>query len=249
MDHLSATQINMFLRCERQWYYRYVQGIRIPPPGAVILGGAYHDGVEHAYRVRMEEGELPSAEDCQDVFRAAFDQHIEEEEEIDWGDDHPGVLIDRGVELVKLYVDNVAPQVDPVAVEAGFSLPYEIPVIGFIDLVADEGGSKSIIEHKTSRRRGGLDRYGLQMGIYRIALEKDWGLSVGEARVHQALTTAKPDINVESVPIEAESMIDLVVGTMIQKINLGIFAPTGVGTWACSEKWCGYYKLCHERRK
>jgi len=245
--HLSATQIGMFLRCERQWYYRYVEGLRVPPPGALILGGAYHDGVEHALSVKLETGSLPPVDECLDAYRDAWEHQLNVEEEIDWGEDAPSVLLDHGASLVGEYVKGVAPGIEPVAVEAGFSLPYDIPVVGFVDLVHESKNGPVLVEHKTSKRKGGLERYGLQMGIYKIALKKDWGIEPTDARVHQAIV-GRGDIFIDAVPIEEEKMVDLLIRSIIEKINYGLFAPTGIGSWVCTEKWCGYYRICRERR-
>jgi hypothetical protein len=33
---ISFTQLNAFLRCPRQYYFRYVLGLRTPPSGAMV---------------------------------------------------------------------------------------------------------------------------------------------------------------------------------------------------------------------
>ena len=78
--HLSFTQINMFLRCARQYEFRYIKGLRRPPSGALILGKSWHKAVELNYSQKIQtEKDLPieDVQDCfSDAFEEAFDNYI-----------------------------------------------------------------------------------------------------------------------------------------------------------------------------
>jgi len=42
---LSYTQLNMFLRCPRQYEYRYIHGLKVPPSGAMVQSRVWHQTV------------------------------------------------------------------------------------------------------------------------------------------------------------------------------------------------------------
>jgi CRISPR/Cas system-associated exonuclease Cas4 (RecB family) len=44
--HVSASSIGMYQRCPRQWAYRYVLGIKVPPDGGLITGLGVHRAAE-----------------------------------------------------------------------------------------------------------------------------------------------------------------------------------------------------------
>ncbi len=50
---LSYTQLNMFLRCPRQYEYRYVHGLKVPPSGAMVQSRVWHQTVEFNYRQKI----------------------------------------------------------------------------------------------------------------------------------------------------------------------------------------------------
>ena len=95
--HLSFTQISMFLRCPRQYEYRYVQGIKSPPSGALILGRCWHETLDKNYRQKIEsDRDLPLGE-MQDLFAADFDQVMANEDVRLQPWEKPGPLKDLGV--------------------------------------------------------------------------------------------------------------------------------------------------------
>lgn len=44
---MSASQVTNFERCERYWYFGYIQGIKLPASPAMLLGSGIHKSIEH----------------------------------------------------------------------------------------------------------------------------------------------------------------------------------------------------------
>lgn len=247
IDHLSPTQAGMYLKCAKQYEYRYVKGLKIPPSGAMILGSAYHEGLAWRFRYVIENDEQPTPSFAIDTFDMAFErikkEHliVDDEEalpfdEIQWEQD-PGQLKDIGVRLLERYEEELAPRIVPITVEQ-----KEIMLIGDvpIHLITDLTTETKTIDHKVKGRRFSEDdlRQSLQGKIYPMATGKPLDF-------HVALKTKVPAIVVQEAPWnEAEERFCVKQITAIwQAIHAGIFPPNDQG-WHCNEKWCGYWKLC-----
>ncbi|MDP2607266.1 MAG: PD-(D/E)XK nuclease family protein [Deltaproteobacteria bacterium] len=57
MHHTSASQVSMFLRCNRRWFWTYVMKMRSPPSEAQLRGLAVHKVVENYFN----HGVMPDA--------------------------------------------------------------------------------------------------------------------------------------------------------------------------------------------
>ena len=244
IEHVSPTQLGMLLRCARQYEYRYVYGLRLPPAGTMIQGTAYHRGLEHALRTKMTGGEVVP-EDALDAARDAWERSIEEAAEgVDWGDYHPGELLDQAMELADMYIAYMVPSIDPIVVEGEWRLEdYDIPILGFIDLI-DASGNK-VVDHKLSRRRandGG--KYQLQLSLYKLGA-RSIGVEPSGLEIHQAIAGRRErDIHRLIVEPLTANFTDGLITSCIKAIQSGIFPPSGIGSWVCSPSWCGYYEMC-----
>ena len=65
---LSPSSINMFLRCQYQWYLRYVEGLKVPPKSALVVGLAFHKGEEINFSQKVETGEDLPLDDVLDAY-------------------------------------------------------------------------------------------------------------------------------------------------------------------------------------
>lgn len=247
IDHLSPTQISMFLRCPKQWEYRYVKGIKIPPSGAMVLGSAYHEGLAERFKYVIRRREQPAPSLVIDAFDTAFErirsEHLVKDEEenlpfddIQWEQD-PDYLKDMGIELVQAYDKGVAPYVAPVTVEE-----REVIIVGDvpIHLITDLTTKTKTIDHKVKGRRFSEDdlRQSLQGTIYYMATMKP-------LEFHVALKTKTPTIIIQptSRSKDDESFCARQIRKVWQATQTGIFPPNDQG-WHCNEKWCGYWNLC-----
>lgn len=162
IDHLSATQINMFRRCEEQYRQRYIHGRVEPPGGALILGGAFHVGMEHNFRQKISsQVDLPTNE-VVDAYHHGFDRKVEEaggSSEIAWKESENQDTVRKvGAVCTQVYQRDVAPRMFPSDVEHKFSKAVDgalLPVTGSIDFMGKFGSPESdgvLVDFKTSAK-------------------------------------------------------------------------------------------------
>jgi len=146
IKHLSATSIGMFRRCPEQFRHRYILGEKERPGEALVVGSAFHEGLEFNYEQKMASFvDRPTAEVVEYLQDVGVPKVIEEhggEDNIAWDKDPA-----KGVETLRRdserilirYHEQVVPRIQPVALEEELfirhaSLP--VPIIGYIDVRA-----------------------------------------------------------------------------------------------------------------
>ena len=243
---LRQSQINTFLKCSRQWYYRYALGIVSPPGAAMSFGSSAHRAVETNYKQKIDTGvDLPAA-DVVEIFREDFRGR---EKETAWapGED-PGALADLGVKAVGLYQIEVAPTVQPLMVEKEFESTFSnTPLIlqGRIDLVDDNDVLRDMKTTGKSPSAGEADR-SLQLSLYGVGYKAISGEYPKGYQLDHIVKTKTPKIVCNrTTRTEADIARALaVVGLVDRAITSGIFPPADPNHWVCSEKWCGYWNRC-----
>ena len=245
MNHVSASAIEMFLRCPQQWVFRYVEGIRQPPAVAMVQGTSLHRATEYNYAYKVDTAEDAALDEVLDVARDAF---VSESESIeDWEDEEPGPALDTAVSLARVYHTELAPTVMPVEVEREFVLEDESwrwPCLGYEDVLTAE----SVIDIKTAAKKksqSDLDT-SLQAGIYlleRHLSEKPERFAWHVAVKTKTLTTQVLERSVVE-PERVRLLVSRVQAGMQQVLDTGLAMPAQPGSWACSERLCGFWRLC-----
>jgi len=146
--YMSYSQVSMYLRCPRQFYFRYVCDEKRPPGSAMSLGTGTHAAVEMTHHHLVDHAVPAPTEDLLDHFSDSFEAAIEDVEAETWEKDGvtPGSLKDMGARLVRLYNTQWAPSVRPQVLDVngkevrGIEKKFEVdvagvPMLGFIDLI------------------------------------------------------------------------------------------------------------------
>ena len=142
--HLSATSVSMFMRCPEQFRRRYILHEKERPGAALIIGRGFHAAQELNFAQKIHSGEdLPITEQVE-AYHAGWDAEVEKSggvDEILWDDrEKPDTLRTKGAKLVETYAVQVAPKLQPVAVEQEFNLVLEdvaVPFNGYLDFVGE----------------------------------------------------------------------------------------------------------------
>ena len=112
---LSPTQVRTFLDCSAKWWFRY--GLRLPEPktSSLTLGTAVHEALAENFRQKIETKEDLPVAGVLAVFRDRLDQELTD---IDLAEDEDTADLKAcGELLVRTYMDQAAPVVEPAAVE------------------------------------------------------------------------------------------------------------------------------------
>jgi len=240
--HLSVTQLKMFLRCPLQYKFRYIDGLKIPPPSYITLGKSVHSALEENFRQKIESHRDLPLEQLTDLFSDSWEKKASETlfEE----DEKPGKIKDEGIGLVKVYHREVAPNIQPVYVEKGFGLLIDnikYPLIGYIDLVDD---NRCIIDHKTAKRSFPKDVVDkdLQLTAYAMAYRQMTGREESGVRFNVAVRTKEPKIQPLSSTRSQKDIYRFlrVLEHVSKAMETGIFYPNE--GYQCAA--CGYREQC-----
>jgi RecB family exonuclease len=241
LRHVSASQLGMYQRCPRQWAYRYVLGLKVPPDGGLLVGSGVHHAAEQGMLHKLETGDNPEP----DMAATAAAEYVDEictsgEVRLEEGQ-APSDLVDKAVRVSSMWASEAAPSVQPVEVETTFNILLAgIPVTGRLDVVTPTG----VVDWKTSGKSPNRDDQArsVQTEMYAAASGGE-GLSyvylVDGARTQKVVHVDLMQSEVQQAAKLAEST----VGECSQGMALGVWPRNRMG-WHCSRRWCGYYERC-----
>jgi putative RecB family exonuclease len=244
-NHISVSQIKMFLRCPLQYKFRYIDGLKISPTSSLTLGKSIHSALESNYSQKITSKQDLPGEKILDLFSDRWEK--EAVETLFSEDEKAGMVKDDGVKMVRAYHDQISPTIQPRLVEHEFNLSFEnvdYTLKGIIDLVDVEG---RIIDHKTAKRSMAPDDVAadIQLTCYALAYRSLFGAPEKELRFDVMVRTKVPKL--QQIPT-TRTQEDIqrflkIVGFVSKAIQSGIFYPCG-NRQVCS--WCGYYGLCEK---
>ena len=254
--HRSPTQLSMYLRCGEAYRRRYIEGEVIPPGVALIRGSAVHKGAETNFRQKIESHEdLPSSV-IQEAAAAAFDERASGEVLLT-GDEVAiglkkvlGEAKDSTVRLADLYALQVAPSIQPLFVEERIEIPVHshdrrLDLVGIIDVVSD---LKDVIDLKTSKRRKTSNEVEIdaQLTWYDMAYRYLTGEAPRSVGFEVLVDKKTPEVQSVRSPRTQEDHQTLLhkLNAMEAGVKAGVFLPAAPGSWACSDRFCGYWGTC-----
>ena len=251
--HLSATQLKMWIRCSMQWYFRYVEGKKLPPAAAMTLGGSVDTSLNHNYKQKVDTFEDLPIDDILDVFSTTFEAR---KGSTDWKDDKPAVVKDQGVGCLKAYGHEIMPGVQPSTVQLKVDVPLEFSYdfIGYIDLIDVDS---IIIDNKTAGRSPSQNMQtkvydvgdsALQMLGYEWAYRSLNGCPSSGLRIDYMIKTKVPETLQVSLGKPSENDMNYflkMLAVVAHGIDNKAYIPNRY-QYLCSPKWCGYWDVCHQ---
>lgn len=135
-SYLSASSIGTFLKCPKQFEFRYVEGIISPPTAALLAGTAMHTGFEQYYKDILEgTSNRMTSKMVGELAQITLEENAKNQEvELE------GEVKDEAMLHVALasesYINNVGKYVEPIAVEEEirYTSKCGVDILGFIDL-------------------------------------------------------------------------------------------------------------------
>ena len=261
---LSVSQVELYLKCPKQYEFRYIKGIRSPPSVALVQGTTIHKAVEIGYQYVIDKGELPPVELALDTFHDHYRENmssdvIRQEHESD------AFNYAYGEKLLTIWHKDKLPTVKPVMVEQQFIVPiYDIPVIGGIDLIDGaphtEGATDNVVvDNKVVGKKysqNDVDSM-LQMSLYSAAARLpnqryDLFIKPNEDYLKNPNSKAKgPRIEPMKTIRTASDILWMarIFKEVAQAISAGNFPPTSPTSWTCSASWCGFWRACRGRQR
>lgn len=242
--HLSVSQLGMLAKCGAMYEHRYVRGIKTPPRVASLIGTGTHGGIEMDLGTKLKTGALAETEAVEatvaDIVREGWTSDLViNDEEIAT----VGAATDQAVSLATLHHAEVAPAIEPVALEEGFTLllPGTHDLVGYIDI--REAGR--IRDTKTTGKSPPANAAAVsdQLTAYHLAA-KVAGHPVAGVQLDHLVKTKRP--KVVSLPStrtnDDHARFLLRVEAAERVIAGGAFYPCARDSWTCCAKWCGYWE-------
>lgn len=182
MRFFSASAINTFLTCPLAYRYIYVDGAtRMPGNIYMDFGSAVHAALDFNMRQKINtKKDLPHKE-IVSFFSKDFAERIAKLPRQGFFKADPRTMLAQGQELVAQFMIQIAPELQPIATEQYFEIPFEtypFGIKGYIDLITVDG---QVIDYKsagTSTFRTWTQKYVdnmIQLKIYSLAYRKMYG--------------------------------------------------------------------------
>lgn len=255
VEHLSPSQLGMFLRCGEQYRRRYLEGEKVAPGLALIKGSAVDGGVSHNYAQKIESRQDLELDDVLDATATAWRAKIKEdgveltpEERAAGRKKVFGQQKDSAIRMTALFQKEIAPKVQPVFVQEKIVMKAreDLELWGILDLATEDG---YVVDVKTSKKKksAGDVEGSDQLSWYAAAYRARTGRLPKGVRFDVVVDTGK---NLSTQQIGTVRTIDHLhalnarVGSLLTAREKGVFAPAPEGAWWCSRKFCGYFPTC-----
>jgi CRISPR/Cas system-associated exonuclease Cas4 (RecB family) len=235
---LSPSQANTYLTCSAKWWFKYGLGLPDPKGGSFVRGLAVHKVIETWYKLSMA-GAAPDIEDMSEPYDDAWDA-LSAEASFS-ADDDIDELKRQGAQLLRRYLEDVAPHIHPAALETRVAGEIGgVKVQGYIDILDVDG---RVIDVKTSAKSpSGVDpSYAFQLATYRQLCPG----ANGKVRLDTLVATKTPKMvttEYEVTPAD-QLMTHNLYPRVREGIREGLYLPNR-GCNLCSRKYCNFADAC-----
>ncbi len=270
IEYVSFSQYDMFFRCGEQYRRRYIEGKKLPPGIAMLIGRGLDEGANFNHRQKIITATNEPLSVIQNVAVQKYEDSITEEGLSIPAEEKSGekLQVSRGKDttasLVKVYHKKLAPWVQPTHVQEKIYAEtpllydgYSIPIMGVLDWVAydissfKEGKWQGVwvgdIKAKSKKWNLEQAQSDAQMVFYHHLIQAKLGRSADKYSYECFISTQTPSYQQIQVEIKDDDYQALLmrIQMMLNSIAAGNFPPASPGRdWVCNPKWCGYYSSC-----
>jgi len=257
IDAIHQSTLNMALRCGEQFRRRYVEGEIIPPSIAAARGTGVHGANEVNLKYKLEKKQDLPLDDLKDATRDRYVKTISSgiylpREERSAKKRLLNQGLNDALRCTKIYRQDVAPEIKPVAIEQPFLLDVglELPLAGRMDYQEEP----KVGDLKTAAIKWNDDRIfkEIQAILYPFVHEQTRGVRP-EFIYHILIARRGKDGSPTSEELQTQKLIPTdedykalfaKLRMFIKMVQTGTFLPANPSSWWCSPKWCGYWETC-----
>jgi CRISPR/Cas system-associated exonuclease Cas4 (RecB family) len=235
---LSPSQANQFLNCSARWWFKYGAGLADPKGGSLVRGSTVHKCIEHWFKLQMA-GAAPEIDDIAEFYEDAWEAQAAEAQF--HKDDNIEDLKRSGTRLLRLYLEQVAPEIRPARLEQRVTGEIGgVRVQGWIDQVDVDG---RILDVKTAEKSpsGIGSDYAFQLATYRQILPG----GNGKARLDTLVNNKTPKlVTIEYEVSVADQFLTVNLYPRVREgIREGLYFPNRNSN-LCSRKYCNFADAC-----
>lgn len=243
--HYSWSQVSLWLRCPRRYYYQYIDRLPMRPVYALCSGKALHVGMEEHNRALVAGKRLPAKDIVEaGVAHLELDEAITELERPDWKDDFVREVTPPAGHYVAYteaeQLGSEAPvELEDVEREIWFEVAGQ-PFLGYVDLVLPS----RLLDYKfLGRRKSAQDvMFDGQLTLYRQVLGREAGFVQCIRKREVAEYT--PQVQSEHVTRGVVAAVEDAVKSIEAAKVSGLFPRCDPKSWACSEAMCPFWRKC-----
>jgi RecB family exonuclease len=137
-DVLTPSQVRAFSDCELRWFYEHLLGLPDPPTAMQALDRAIRTALMANFRHKLDAKEDLRTEGVVGLFRRAWEQ--QQDLAVFCNDQSPESLACTGEALIRLYMQEAAPSIQPESIEQLFEgVLGSVRIRGQIDVVDVDG--------------------------------------------------------------------------------------------------------------
>jgi len=232
IKHLSYSSISRYLKCGKQWKFRYIDELEEESSEALQFGSAWHD------MIRMYHADTQySVGHCWDM---AYEKMQLPDELI-----HLGQKMLTSEKITQT-IQGLNPNLETLEMKTELHIPgVSVPVVGFIDMI--DGGVPTDI--KTASRKWTQEQADtdLQATFYLAALEQAGMIKLpAKFRFVVFTKTKNPDVQILETTRTHKDIFTLygLVNEVWGAIQREVFMPSDPSNWWCSQKYCGFWDKC-----
>lgn len=251
--HISPSQMRMLWRCGEQYRRRYIEGERLPPGVAAVIGTGTHRSIEVNLDHKMNTGELLEADQVADAaaegLNEAWEQGValSDDEQAKGKGKVWGAAVDQAVALAQLHHAELAPTIEPIGLEEKFVVSmdgYPFDLLGYID-IKEQG---VIRDTKTAARAPGQNEADTseQLTAYAYGYKDAEGELPDHLALDYLVKTKTPKVVCYQTKRTEQdvAVLEARFEQACKVIESQVFTPTSRSNWWCSERWCGYFSTC-----
>jgi hypothetical protein len=251
MNHLSKTQISMYLKCPFSYYCRYVMGIKKPPSASILMGKSFDTAVNLDYNNKIKTGRNEKASVVKDCFAEAFD--ADKGNTAFLADEKPEKLKDLGVKTIEVFQKEIGFAVKPTEVQVEDEITFE-NVDYTLKVVVDAIESNAVvIDNKYSGKSWseGKEFKQLDPVIYSLWFLQRKKRPAAGFRFDIGIGTMTPKTQQIAFTVtDAEmtgflKLLAAVNDSIESDKKRGVFYPR-TDSFLCSRKFCGYCDMCSQ---
>lgn len=238
-DALSPSSVRCWSDCQFKWYGRYVMQWEDPPTSALSIGTCVHDAQGANFEQKILSKEDLPVEGVVALFRESWSRQVKITAFRD--DEDPKALGDCGAGLIRKYMSEVSPKIQPVAVEQKLH-----GVIGGVRInarldVLDETGKLIEIKTMGARRPTINPMHRFQVATYRRLEPRASGL----IQLDGLIKTRTPGVMPQAWEVtDADiAMTENLFPLAQEQMRSGYVWPNRFSVM-CSRRACAYWKQC-----
>lgn len=240
INHLSYSSISKYLKCGKQWKFRYIDGLQEESSEALQFGSAWHAMIK--YELQEENKNLL------DSWYAV----CEEWNGVKLPSPMPEELIQLGEKMltspkITKTIQGLKINLESLEMETELHIPgVTVPIVGFIDMIDLDG---TPVDIKTASRKWTQEQVDtdLQATFYLAALEQAGLIQLpAKFRFIVFTKTKHPDVQILETTRTHADVFALYgfVNEVWQAIQREVFIPADPSNWWCSHKYCGFWDVC-----